>query len=257
MDHTATPEAKTTPTEREGDDEQDARDIEAMKKEQLDYIRRVVAGNNISVDAFYQFVDHYEAEERQLREEREERVAKSTGDIKRLTKLWQHASKTGLSQEVIQQFTDEFAKPLGNYAWKIQAQQWQSIRESKSKLPPVETQVQLYKLLCSVKEGVAKIASNWNSRIEIRRLEASLRKKIAVVRKHEALNLKLRMDFKEAAARAVGNEDMMRKIEDMKREVEAMPTSYAAEVAEVERALLELRKTLTPESQPTPKMQQP
>ncbi|KAJ2403988.1 hypothetical protein GGI10_005618 [Coemansia sp. RSA 2530] len=180
--------------------------------------------------------------------EKEERATKSTEDIKRLAKLWCHASKTGLCQEVAQQFTDEFARPLGNYSWEMNAQQQAGFEPISQPLAnglvDPETHAQLYRSLGPYREGSIKIALKWRARARLRNIGPPLSERVVLLTEAQEVVLSLRAKLKAVEAKATKSEDDMRMVEDLTQKIgrRSSPESYADQVASVVKELNELKE---------------
>ncbi|KAJ2689928.1 hypothetical protein IWW39_001152 [Coemansia spiralis] len=187
--------------------------------EQMDFFWRFVSDNNVSYEVAINFLAFYTARDDR---EKEERAAKSTEDIKRLARLWCHASKTGLCQEVAQQFTDEFARPLGNYSWEMKAQQQAGFEPISQPLAnglvDPETHARLYRSLGPYREGSIKIAL-----------------KVVLLTEAQEVALSLRSKLKAVEAKATKSEDEVRMAEDLTQKIgrRSSPESYADQVASV------------------------
>ncbi|KAJ1823144.1 hypothetical protein LPJ60_001757 [Coemansia sp. RSA 2675] len=204
--------------------------------EQMDFFWRFVSDNNVSYEVAINFLAFYTARDDR---EKEERAAKSTEDIKRLAKLWCHASKTGLCQEVAQQFTDEFARPLGNYSWEMNAQQQAGFEPISQPLAnglvDPETHARLYRSLGPYREGSIKVALKWRARARLRSIGPPLSERVVLLTEAQEVALSLRAKLKAVEAKATKSEDDMRMVEDLTQKIgrRSSPESYADQVASV------------------------
>ncbi|KAJ2063180.1 hypothetical protein GGI17_001916 [Coemansia sp. S146] len=165
---------------------------------------------------------------------------------------------------MFQQFMDEFAKPLGSYAWTMQARHRPNGYETTLQSLPVEelepkTQVLLYLLLNTSKEGMAKLSARWQVRTELHKKETPLLESKAMLEIQEVQVQMLRAYLKNATANAVGDEVMTRKYEYMARTVDAVCNKprHDALAVEVERVILALKEEFRLESQQLPELLTP